>query len=51
MLRRIEIIHLQITLYNIAAIRKNSVFISELKLPVGENYRDVVTALTGRQSQ
>ena len=32
----------------ITAVRKSSVFIGELELPVGENYRDTVTALTGR---
>lgn len=34
----------------ITAIRKNSVFIDDMELPVGENYRDAVAALTGRQS-
>ena len=34
----------------ITAIRKNSVFIDDMELPVGENYRDAVVALTGRQS-
>jgi DNA-binding LytR/AlgR family response regulator len=34
----------------ITAIRKNSVFINDIELPVGENYRDAVAALTGRQS-
>ena len=33
----------------ITAIRKNSVFINDLELPVGENYRDVISALTGKQ--
>ncbi len=32
----------------VTAIRKSSVFIGELELPVGENYRDAVVALTGR---
>jgi DNA-binding LytR/AlgR family response regulator len=32
----------------ITAIRKNSVFINETELPVSENYRDTVAALTGR---
>ena len=32
----------------ITAVRKSSVFMGELELPVGENYRDAVTALTGR---
>lgn len=34
----------------ITAVRKNSVFIGDLELPVGENYRDAITALTGRRS-
>ncbi len=34
----------------ITAIRKNSVFIGDIELPVGENYRDALTAITGRQS-
>jgi len=33
----------------ITAIRKSSVFIGDLELPVGENYRDAVAAVTGRQ--
>ncbi len=32
----------------ITAVRKSSVFINDLELPVGENYRDAVAALTGR---
>jgi DNA-binding LytR/AlgR family response regulator len=33
----------------ITAIRKSSVFIDNMELPVGENYRDAIMALTGRQ--
>jgi two-component system, LytTR family, response regulator len=33
---------------SITAIRKNSLFISELELPVGETYRDALRQLTGR---
>ena len=32
----------------VTAIRKSSVFIDTLELPVSDNYRDAVTALTGR---
>jgi len=32
----------------ISAIRKSSVFIDALELPVGDSYRDAVTALTGK---
>src|SRR5579872_5705202 len=32
----------------ITAVRKNSVFIGELELPVGETYRDILRQLTGR---
>ena len=34
----------------ITAIRKSSVFINDMELPVGENYRDAVAALTGRHN-
>ena len=34
---------------HITAIRKNSVFIDEMELPVGENFREAVLALAGRQ--
>jgi len=34
----------------ITAIRKNSVFIDDMELPVGESYRDALVAITGRQS-
>jgi DNA-binding LytR/AlgR family response regulator len=33
---------------SITAIRKNSLFIGELELPVGETYRDTLRQLTGR---
>lgn len=33
---------------SISAIRKNSVFIKDNELPVGETYRDVITKLTGK---
>jgi len=39
-----------VSIENLTAIRKNSVFIKELELPVGENYREVVNALTGKPS-
>ena len=38
-----------ISLEHITAIRKNSVFIDEIELPVGENFRAAVGNLTGRQ--
>ena len=34
---------------HVTAIRKNSVFIDEMELPVGENFREAVLNLTGRQ--
>lgn len=33
---------------HITAVMKNSVFIGDLELPVGENYRDEIAALTGK---
>jgi two-component system, LytTR family, response regulator len=39
-----------VSIENITAVRKNSVFIKELELPVGENYRDTVNVLTGKPS-
>jgi DNA-binding LytR/AlgR family response regulator len=33
---------------SISAIRKNSVFIKDTELPVGETYRDVITKITGK---
>ncbi len=35
----------------ITALRKNSVFIGDMELPVGDNYRDAVAVLTGKQGQ
>jgi DNA-binding LytR/AlgR family response regulator len=32
----------------ITAIRKNSIFIGNIEIPVGDNYRDGLTSLTGR---
>lgn len=32
----------------ITAVRKNSVFVGETELPVSENYRDVITLITGK---
>ncbi len=37
-----------VSLDYITAVRKSSVFIGDLELPVGENYRDAVMAVTGR---
>lgn len=34
---------------HVSAVRKNSVFIGALELPVGETYRDAVRGLTGRE--
>jgi len=36
-----------IAVAHITAIRKNSVFIGDMELPVGDNYREAVAALTG----
>jgi two-component system LytT family response regulator len=33
---------------SITAVRKNSVFIKDTELPVGETYREVITKITGR---
>ena len=35
---------------HISAVRKNSVFIGEMELPVGDIYREAIVELTGRQS-
>jgi two-component system LytT family response regulator len=35
----------------ITAIRKNSIFIGNIEIPVGDNYRDALTSLTGRTLQ
>lgn len=37
-----------VSVKHITAIRKNSVFIDTLELPVSENYRDALAAVTGR---
>jgi two-component system LytT family response regulator len=37
-----------VSIDSISAIRKNSVFIKDNELPVGETYRDVITKLTGK---
>lgn len=34
----------------ITAIRKSSVFMDDMELPVGENYRDALAAITGRHN-
>jgi len=36
---------------SITAIRKNSVFIHDLELPVGDNYKEVLATLTGKSTQ
>lgn len=37
-----------IAIESITAIRKNSVFIKELELPIGETYRNAIDQLTGK---
>jgi len=37
-----------IAIASITAVRKNSIFIKELELPVGETYRDTLRQLTGK---
>jgi two-component system, LytTR family, response regulator len=37
-----------IAVESITAIRKNSIFIKELELPIGETYREVIAQLTGK---
>jgi two-component system LytT family response regulator len=32
----------------ITAIRKNSIFINDVEIPVGDNYKDVISSLTGK---
>jgi len=32
----------------ITAIRKNSIFINDIEIPVGDNYKDVISSLTGK---
>lgn len=38
-----------VSIEHITAIRKNSVFIDAIELPVGDNFRDAITLLTGKQ--
>lgn len=33
----------------VTAIRKNSIFIGSMEIPVGENYRETITLITGKQ--
>ena len=33
----------------ITAIRKNSIFIGNIEIPVGDNYREAVAGLAGKQ--
>lgn len=33
----------------VTAIRKNSIFIGTMEIPVGENYRDTISLITGKQ--
>lgn len=37
-----------VSIASITAVRKNSLFLKELELPVGETYRDVLRQLTGK---
>ena len=37
-----------VSIASITAVRKNSIFIKEMELPVGETYRDALRQLTGR---
>jgi two-component system LytT family response regulator len=37
-----------VAIASITAVRKNSIFIKELELPIGETYRDVIVQLTGK---
>jgi len=38
-----------VSVAHITAVRKNSVFIGDMELPVGENYRDSLAQLTGKK--
>jgi two-component system, LytTR family, response regulator len=38
-----------VSVAGITAIRKNSVFIGDLELPIGETYREGVRQITGRE--
>ena len=40
-----------VSLKHVTAVRKNSVFIDTIELPVSDNYRDTIATLTGRQGQ
>ena len=35
---------------HITAVRKNSLFIGTIEIPVGDNYREVITSIIGKQS-
>ena len=37
-----------VSIAHITAVRKNSVFIGDMELPVGENYREALVSLTGK---
>ncbi|MFT3910774.1 MAG: LytTR family DNA-binding domain-containing protein [Ferruginibacter sp.] len=37
-----------VSIAHITAVRKTSVFIDKIELPVSENYRDAITAITGK---
>jgi len=39
-----------ISVMHITAVMKNSIFIGELELPVSDNYKDALAAITGRHS-
>ena len=39
-----------VSIEHITAIKKSSVFIGSIELPVGDNYKEAVTALTGKTS-
>ncbi len=38
-----------VSVESITSVRKNSVFIGEMELPVGETYKEAITKLTGKQ--
>ena len=38
-----------VSVANITAVRKNSVFIGKMELPVGETYKDAVRQIIGRE--
>jgi two-component system, LytTR family, response regulator len=39
-----------ISIAQVTAVRKNTLFIGNTELPVGENYRDTITLITGKQA-